>query len=756
MSTFDLSIPYALLGLKLLLILLSLVFFVSGIDELFFDCVYLVRRIYRKLFILPKYEPLTEEKLLAVPEKLIAVMIPCWDESAVIRKMLTNTIRSVNYSNYYIFVGTYPNDQATQREVELARESFDNVQRIVCPKDGPTNKADCLNWVYEGIKVFEKDHGLTFEIFVMNDSEDIVHPLYLKLFNYLIPAKDMVQLPVFPLPGVWWNLTRGHYLDEFAENHSKDMTVREVLSRSVPSAGVGSAYSRRSLDTLAAETNHQLFNINSLTEDYDFGMRLGKHGFKQIFVRHAIRRTVKKRRLFGGMREVETREYVVIRELFPGTLSTAVRQKSRWVIGIALQGWASIGWQGGFWSCYMLARDRKSLLTNQVNMLGNMLVPVIGGFWLWKTLNPDGYRYPPLVVENTPLWTLLIINMFFLVWRMLWRAVYTARIYGPLQGLLSVPRLFWGNLINFFATLRAIRMYVRYLITGKIIAWDKTAHVYPSEDELRAYRRRLGDLLLDKRYVTVQQLDEALELQKSTGQSLGEVLLARGLIGEDDLVQTLGLQFRLNTSRIDPYAVPEDVLELIPREVAQANDIFPLGLEPAGALRIAVLTPLAGPELRRLEEALGRPLEMVLASKSDMAFALRRGYERLDAPDPAQATPLGERLVKGCVITPDQLDDALRTQRRGYSRLGDILVLEGSLPAGKLNKAVAEFYKGTGAHGRFGDFLVEKGYVTQAQLDAALRIQAKRARFLGDILSDMGVPAGDIDAALNGKGASRC
>jgi bacteriophage N4 adsorption protein B len=43
----------------------------------------------------------------------------------------------------------------------------------VCPKDGPTNKAGCLNWVYAGIKHFEKENGITFEIFVMNDSEDL-------------------------------------------------------------------------------------------------------------------------------------------------------------------------------------------------------------------------------------------------------------------------------------------------------------------------------------------------------------------------------------------------------------------------------------------------------------------------------------------------------------------------------------------------------------------------------------------------------
>jgi len=722
-----------------LLIILSVVFFFSGMDELFFDLVYLVRRVYRRLFVLPKYEPLTEAKLLAVPEKLVAIMVPCWDESAVIRRMVTNTITTLNYSNYYIFVGTYPNDAATQREVEIARETFGNVQRIVCPKDGPTNKADCLNWVYEGIKVFEKDNNLQFEIFVMNDSEDIVHPLYLKLFNYLIPAKDMVQLPVFPLPAVWWNLTRGHYMDEFAENHAKDMTVREVLSHSVPSAGVGSGYSRRSLEALASQTNNQLFNINSLTEDYDFGMRMGKLGFKQIFVRHAVLRRTKKRKLFGGSREATVREYVVIQEFFPGTLRTAIRQKSRWVVGIALQGWASIGWQGGFWSRYMLARDRKSLLTNQVNMLGNILVPVITALWLYQTMHPQGYRYPALVEEGTTLWVLLLINLFFFFWRMLWRGIYTWRVYGVMQGLMSVPRLFWGNLINFCATWRALRLYARYLLTGKIIAWDKTAHVYPSEEEMRSYRRRLGDLLLDKRFLTVNQLDQALARQKSTGQPLGDVLMALGMVKENDLVQTLGTQFRLSTAEIDPYATPLDVLALIPQDIAMANDIFPLSIKESGTLLVAVLTPLSNVELRRLEEALGRPLEMILTSKSNMAFALRRGYERLQGNSAGVNRPLGERLLEKHLCTQEQLDHALQTQRRSYSRLGDILVMEGMLQYRQLQQATAEFFKNPDKANRFGDYLVAANYITQNQLDEALKIQSGKVRFLGNILAEMGV-----------------
>ena len=62
---------------------------------------------------------------------------------------------------------------------------------IVCPHPGPTNKADCLNWVFQGMLVAEQEKDIRYEIVVLHDSEDIVHPLELKLFNWLIPRKDM-------------------------------------------------------------------------------------------------------------------------------------------------------------------------------------------------------------------------------------------------------------------------------------------------------------------------------------------------------------------------------------------------------------------------------------------------------------------------------------------------------------------------------------------------------------------------------------
>jgi adsorption protein B len=532
--------PLLLVCMKILMIAVSVVFLVSGLDDVFIDVCYFCRRLYRRVFVMPKYKPLTEEKLLQHPEQLIAIMIPAWDESVVIRPMLLNIVRTLHYQNYHMIVGTYPNDLDTQREVERVCEQHSHVHHIICPNNGPTNKADCLNWIYQGIKLLEKEQYLRFDIFVMQDCEDVIHPLCYKLFNYLIPRKDMVQLPVHSLPRKWYEFTAGHYIDEFAQLHLKDLIVREVLNKSVPAAGVGCAFSRRAFETIAAHTKNQLFSIDSLTEDYDFGFRLKQHGLKQIFVNFSVPRTITKTHIWTRKpRQGTTQELVCIREYFPSTFKAAVRQKSRWIVGIGLQGWAHLGWTGNVWTKYMLYRDRKALITNLVNVLGYCVVFTVLAVWVTMWLDPEAYRYPPLLQKGTWVWYMVMANFGLVMERVVIRMYCVQRLHGWQQALLSVFRMIWGNIINFAATCRAIKLYARYLRTGKLIAWDKTAHVFPSEAELQIFRHKLGTMLVEKRLITMTQLDEALRQQQLQHRPIGTILMDMGAINEEDLEQVL-------------------------------------------------------------------------------------------------------------------------------------------------------------------------------------------------------------------------
>ncbi|MEX2264069.1 MAG: glycosyl transferase family protein [Bryobacteraceae bacterium] len=471
MDLFSYWLPFA----RFLLGFVAVVFFLSGLDELFIDLNFIFRRLFRRLFVLPKHKRLSYGDRLAVPEQSIAIMVPAWDEAAVIRRMVEHTVRAVEYSNYHIFVGAYPNDPATQREVEEICQSFPNVHPTICLKDGPTNKADCLNWIYRSILRFERDHNVRFQIFVMEDSEDVVHPLCLKLFNYLIPSKDMVQLPVFPLEGNSLKRSSGHYIGEFAESHSKDLWVRERLAQGIPGAGVGCAFSRRAM-RLAAHPSDRPFNIHSQTEDYEFGLRLHRDNLKGIFVSQRLP--------FRGSTRHHARvaEYVAVRGYFPPTFRQAVKQKTRWVLGITLQGWSNLGWRGGLWTRYMFFRDRKTLLTSQVNILGYVLGLTQFGLWLAESLTSDARRFPSLVPQGDMVWYLLAMDTAFVVWRIGWRFGSVYRLYGWGQAALSVPRLIWANIINACAVYRALYFYGRFRVTGTL-PWEKTAHAFPEEPD---------------------------------------------------------------------------------------------------------------------------------------------------------------------------------------------------------------------------------------------------------------------------------
>jgi len=85
---------------------------------------------YRLIFRRRAIIPVTMAQLNSVPEKPVAIMIPAWDESNVVRSMLLNTIGTLNYKNYRIFVGTYPNDEATKFEVEKVREIYPNAEAV--------------------------------------------------------------------------------------------------------------------------------------------------------------------------------------------------------------------------------------------------------------------------------------------------------------------------------------------------------------------------------------------------------------------------------------------------------------------------------------------------------------------------------------------------------------------------------------------------------------------------------------------------
>ena len=189
----------------------------------------------------------------------------------------------------------------------------------------------------------EAERGLRFEIIVTHDAEDVIHADALHWINWYAHEYAMVQVPVLPLPTPVRHWTHGVYCDEFAEYQARDMPARQFMGAFVPSNGVGTGFGREALESLAAAEGNRIFEPICLTEDYENGLRLKLRGARQVFVSM-------------GYQGVATREY------FPQTFRAAVRQRTRWITGIALQTWDRHGWRGGYVVKYWLWRDRKGLI----------------------------------------------------------------------------------------------------------------------------------------------------------------------------------------------------------------------------------------------------------------------------------------------------------------------------------------------------------------------------------------------------------
>jgi adsorption protein B len=432
-------------------------FLLFAINDLAVDLIYFGRRIWRGVTVYSRHQRAYASYYVFNKQPgFIAILVPAWDEAAVIASMLKATLKRLDYDEYRIFVGHYRNDPATA--AAIASVDDERIQAVEVEADGPTTKADCLNHLYDALVAYELATDREAKAVVLHDAEDVVHRYELRIFDGLIDRAAVIQLPVLPLvdPASRW--IAGHYCDEFAEAHIKELVVREAVGAAIPLAGVGCAIARKPLAQLAAMQDGKPFATGSMTEDYEVGLRIGALGLKTMFVR-----------IPAGPGE---RGVVASRGHFPSTLGAAVRQKARWLGGIALSGWDRLGWSGGLGERWMRMRDRRGPLAALLLLAAYAAALLWSQIWLAEALGaPIHARLDPALV------TLLTINGILLAWRVAMRAIFTASAYGWMEGLLSIPRLLIGNLIAMLAAGRALSLH----LAGGAKQWDKTRHIFPAE-----------------------------------------------------------------------------------------------------------------------------------------------------------------------------------------------------------------------------------------------------------------------------------
>jgi len=529
-------------------------------------------------------------------ERRIAIFVPCWKEAGVIENMVRHNLAAIRYRNFDFFLGVYPNDEATVAVVDHLACSLANVHVAACPHPGPTSKADCLNWIYQRMLLFEEEHGVYFDTVLMHDAEDLIHPDALSIINRERRQYAMVQVPVLPLPTPFYEFTHGVYCDEFSEFQMIDMPARQFSGSFIPSSGVGTGFAREILDKLAEERENRVFDAASLTEDYEIGVYLHNAGYAQFFA--PLKRGDK--------------GFMATREFFPRKLRSAIRQRTRWVTGIALQCWERNGWRGSWRSRYWFWRDRKGLFANPLSLLTNVLF-ILGLVDLFASAAQ--HRPWRFAVTNPAIVSLCWITFLLQCFRVGLRMLCVSEIFG-ISFAFGVPlRCFHGNFINCWASFGAMGRYLHAKIHGRPLVWLKTTHDYPSREALVLHRRALGDVLVSAGYISEEKL-LAIQAQLPAEADLADFLLAKGILSDADLCKAISLQSGVPSALIDPQRVKPRVARSLPAHVGARYGVVPFQVE-SGRLHVAGSRVPSVEALEQIESFTHLPVEFQLVTKQN-------------------------------------------------------------------------------------------------------------------------------------------
>ena len=656
-------------------------FLVFGLDDLFIDLQFL--RYLRKR---DGRETVTLDLLKNEPEQLIAVFIPAWQESGVIDRMAEFATKVLAYDRYDIFIGVYPNDTETVRCVEELARRFPRVHLAMTRSPGPTSKADCLNALYRAMRAREIPGQREYQLIALHDAEDVLHPLTLKVYNYHVPRRfDMGQIPVFPLELTPWKHWVGNtYVDEFTELHLKDMYAREEMGGVVPSAGVGTAFSRAAIEYLAAKNGGSPFKVGQLAEDYMVGLELCRSGYRAGFIDYPVEREVTRRRGDGRESKKKVTELVAVREHFPHKFFQSVKQKARWIIGTAFQGWEQGGWWGSPAVRYTLVRDRKAPLVHGINLAGYAVVGyVLFGWGLSFTPWHQSIFVRPLFEADSWLWRIVLLDLGLLTYRVVQKVSFVSRIYGWRHALYAIPRYPVGNFVNMVATVRAARLYLGHRLLGKELVWTKTRHDFPGAEALSEFERSIEDLVVEEGYATREQLEDAVKRNKDL--SAPEALLRLNLIDEE---QYTGLWKRF--SGLDERAVTiEDVSgAMFPawtEDLALQYRAMPCGDGGEETMGFAFQEPPSAAAVGQVEAVSGVRITPHLARPGNISYLRNRAY-----PD---RTPLVRRtdplLPMLQELKPDEARRVREFQALQNRSLADAMVALGFSEVGQARTVVA-------------------------------------------------------------------
>lgn len=188
----------------------------------------------------------------------------------------------------------------------------------------------------------------------------------------------------------------------------------------------------------------------------------------------------------------------------------------------------------------------------------------------------------------------------------------------------------------------------------------------------------LGSVLVAHGLITEAQLDSALAEQKISPKRLGDILVQNGWITEEGLMKGISQQLLIPFVSVADIQVTSSLIDLIPVNVAERLNIFPLQLIEGDKLKIAIAEPLNLLAIDEIHLITGKEIELTVATSSDIQSAIDRYYRYQDQAHVSfqseKTFRIGEILLTAGLVSEKQLKMALQEQETTGQKLGEIIL----------------------------------------------------------------------------------
>src|SRR5579871_4473704 len=152
---------------------------------------------------------------------------------------------------------------------------------------------------------------------------------------------------------------------------------------------------------------------------------------------------------------------------------------------------------------------------------------------------------------------------------------------------------------------------------------------------------RLGEILIERRLITQEDLDRALELQRERGDKLGKILVDLGFIANRDVLSALSDQLQVPVLAIEgPPAISPETESLSPKFLRQFR-CLPVALHDH-TVTLAMADPLDFETRSAVASCTGLHVRPGIAHEQEILDAIDRFYGEAEKPDTELVTPVGD------------------------------------------------------------------------------------------------------------------